>query len=55
MVTGKYAQREKNENRKTVKYRIETISNRTLFFRVNLTNEYKLATYLHDFKVETKN
>ena len=43
-----------NENRKTVKYGIETIST-IIFFRVYLTNEYKLATYLHHFKLELKN
>ena len=37
-----------NENRKTVKYGIETISNRTPFlWTTNLPNEYKLATSLH--------
>ena len=51
----KYVQREKfqeisNESRKTVKYGIETISNRTPFLWANLPNEYKLATSLHDFK-----
>ena len=35
-----------NENRKTVKYGIETISNRTPFLWANLPNEYKLATSL---------
>ena len=41
-----------NENRKTVKYGIETISNRTPFLWANLPNEYKLATSLHDFKLK---
>ena len=44
-----------NENRKTVKYGIETISNRTPFLWPNLFNEYKLATSLHDFKLTIKN
>ena len=44
-----------NENRKTVKYGIETISNRTPFLWANLPNEYKLATSLHDFKLKIKN
>ena len=44
-----------NENRKTVKYGIETISNRTLFLCANLPNEYKLANRLRDFKVKIKN
>ena len=44
-----------NENRKTVKYGIETISNRTIFLWVNPSNEYKLATFLHDFKLKIKN
>ena len=44
-----------NQNRKTVKYGIETISNRTTFLWVNLSNEYKLATSLHDFKLKVKN
>ena len=43
-----------NENRKTVKYGIETISI-IIFFRANLTSEYNLATSLHDFKLEIKN
>ena len=33
-----------NENRKTVKYRIEAISNKTPFVWANLPNEYELAT-----------
>ena len=41
-----------NENRKTVKYRIEAISNRTPFLWANLPNEYKLATSLHDFNLK---
>ena len=41
-----------NENRKTVKYGIETISNRTPFLWANLPNEYKLATSLHDFNLK---
>ena len=44
-----------NENRKTVKYGTETISNRTPFLWTNLPNEYKLATSLHDFKLKIKN
>ena len=44
-----------NGNRKTVKYGIETISNRTPFLWANLPNEYKLATSLHDFKLKIKN
>ena len=44
-----------NENRKTVKYGIETISNRTPFFGANLPNEYKLATSLHDFILKIRN
>ena len=44
-----------NENRKTVKYGIETISNGTPFIWGNLPNEYKLATSLHDFKLKIKN
>ena len=44
-----------NENRKTVKYGIETISNRTPFLWANLPNEYKLATSLHNFKLKIKN
>ena len=35
-----------NEKRKTVKYGIETILNRTPFLLANLPNEYKLATSL---------
>ena len=42
-----------NENRKTVKYGIETISNRTPFLWSNLPNENKLAT-LRDFKLKIK-
>ena len=42
-----------NENRKTVKYGIETISNRTPFLWSNLPNENKQAT-LHDFKLKIK-
>ena len=42
-----------NENRKTVKYGIETIST-IIFFRINRTSEYKIATSLHDFKLEIK-
>ena len=44
-----------NENRKTVKYGIETILNRTPFLWANLPNEYKLATSLHAFKLKIKN
>ena len=44
-----------NENRKTVKYGIETISNRALFLWANFPNENKLATSLHDFKLKIKN
>ena len=44
-----------NENRKTVKYGIETISNRTPFIWANLPNESKLATSLYDFKLKIKN
>ena len=44
-----------NENRKTVKYGIETISNRTPFLWGNLTNEYELATSWHDIKLKIKN
>ena len=44
-----------NENRKTVKYGIETISNRTPFIWANLPNESKLATSLNDFKLKIKN
>ena len=44
-----------NENRKTVKYGTETISNRALFLWANLPNEYKLAASLHDFKLKIKN
>ena len=44
-----------NENRKTVKYGIETISNKTSFiWGANLPNEYKLAICLHDFKLKKK-
>ena len=43
-----------NENRKTVKYGVETTSNKTPFVWANLPNEYKLATSLHDFKLKTK-
>ena len=43
-----------NENRNTVKHGIETISDRTPFLWANLPNEYKLATYLHDFKLKIK-
>ena len=42
-----------NENRKTVKYGIETISNRTPFLWSNLPNENKLTT-LRDFKLKIK-
>ena len=41
-----------NENRETVKYGIETMSNRTPFIWANLPNEYKLTTSLHDFKLK---
>ena len=44
-----------NENRKTVKYRIETISNRTPFLWSNVPDEYKVATSLHGFKLKIKN
>ena len=44
-----------NENRKTVKYETETMSNRTPFLWANLPNEHKLATSLHDFKLKIKN
>ena len=44
-----------NKNRKIVKHRIETISNRTPFLSANLPNEYKLTTSLHDFKLKIKN
>ena len=44
-----------HENRKTVKYGIATISNRTPFLWANLPNEYKLASSLHDFKLKLKN
>ena len=44
-----------NENRKTVKYGIETISNRAPFIWANLPNESKLATSLYDFKLKIKN
>ena len=44
-----------NENRKTVNYGIETISNRTPFIWANLPNESKLATSLYDFKLKIKN
>ena len=44
-----------NENRKTVNYGIETISNRTPFIWANLPNESKLATSLNDFKLKIKN
>ena len=44
-----------NENRNTVKYGIETISNRTPFLWANLPNEYKLAISLHDFELKIKN
>ena len=43
-----------NENRKTVKYGIETISNRTPFLWANIPIEYKLATSLHDFMLKIK-
>ena len=59
-ITRKYAnvrnfQEISKENRKTVKHRIKTISNRTPFLWANLPNEYKLATSLHDFKLKIKN
>ena len=44
-----------NKNRKTKKYRIETISNRAPFLYANLPNEYKLASSFHDFKLKIKN
>ena len=44
-----------NENRKTVKYRIKVISDRTPFLWENLPNYNKLATSLHDFKLKIKN
>ena len=44
-----------NENRNTVKYAIETLSNRTPFLWANLPNKYKLAPFLHDFKLKIKN
>ena len=37
-----------NVNRKTVKYGVETILDRTSFLWANLPNEYKLATSLHN-------
>ena len=43
-----------NENRKTIKYGIETISNRTPFTWANVPIECKLATSLHDFKLKIK-
>ena len=39
-----------NENKKTVKYGIETIPKRTPF-----SNEYELVTSLHDFKWKIEN
>ena len=44
-----------NENSNTIKYGIETISNRTPLFWTNLPNEYKMATFLHDYKLKIKN
>ena len=44
-----------NENWKTVKYRIETISNRTPFFGQIFPMIIKLATSLHDFRLNIKN
>ena len=44
-----------NENRKTVKYGIETIPNRTPFLWANLLSEYKLTISLHDFKLKKNN
>ena len=44
-----------NKNRKTKKYRIETISNRAPFLCANLPNEDKLASSFHDFKLKIKN
>ena len=41
-----------NENRKTGKYGIGTISRRTPFLWANLPNEYKLVTSLHDFNLK---
>ena len=43
-----------NENRKTEKYGIGTISRRTPFLWANLPNEYKLATSLYDFNLKRK-
>ena len=37
------------------KYGIEIISNRTPFLWANVSNEYKLATSWHDFKLKIKN
>ena len=44
-----------DENRKTVKGGIETMSRRIPFLWRNLPNEYKLGISLHDFKLEIKN
>ena len=44
-----------SENRKTVKYGIEPISNKSPFLRTNVPNEHKLATSLHGFKLKMKN
>ena len=45
-----------NENKKTIKYGIETISNRTRhFFGQIFPVIYKLATCFHDFKLKIKN
>ena len=42
-----------NENRKIVKYRVETISNRAPFLWENLPNYYKLAL-LYMISIENK-
>lgn len=41
-----------NDYRKTVKYGIKTISNKTPFLWAKLPNRYKLATSLHGFKLK---
>ena len=41
-----------NENRKRLKYGIETIPNRTPFPWENLPNEYKPATSLHHLNLK---
>ena len=44
-----------DESRKTLRYGLEAILNRTPFLWHNLSNEYKLAAYLKGFQLKIKN